>query len=100
MRISLPTLQDQTISYGYRLESFGGSSTFGPDIWSSSKVIHVRSSLTCQVDLLDSLVMINLFEGARAWYNSVAGETRAIFSLPQDAELLYKPRFLHMVFPC
>jgi len=47
MGISLPTLQDRMISPGYRLESFGGSSTFDPDIWSSGKVIHVRSSLTC-----------------------------------------------------
>jgi len=59
MGISLPTLQDQTISHDYRLESFGGSLTFSPDIWSFGKVIHVRSSLTCQVALLGSLVMIN-----------------------------------------
>ena len=39
--------------------SFGGSSTFGPDIWSSGKVIHVRSNLTCLVASLGSLVMIN-----------------------------------------
>jgi len=32
MGISLPTLQDRTISHGYRLESFGGSLTFSPDI--------------------------------------------------------------------
>jgi len=47
------------ISHGYRLESFGGSSIFGPAIWSSGKVIHVQSSPTCQVSLLGSLVTIS-----------------------------------------
>jgi len=43
----------------------------------------------------------NLFKGARVWYYSVAGGTRAVFqSTSQDAELLYKPQFLHMVLPC
>ena len=41
----------------------------------------------------------NLFEGAWAWYYSVAGGTSYFQLASQDAQLLHEPQFLHLVFP-